>query len=567
MITQLNAANLPSNEEWKFDQEKSEHELVKLVVLHELPFSLVEYKKFRSFISSLNPWFQHMSRTTIKKYCLLAYEEERVEIHDVIERLDSRVSLTADLWTSNQNLGYLCVTLHIIDDGWRLHKLIIKFASVETPHDGPNLFNAMLTTLQAWNIEKKVLFITLDNATTNDSFVESLRKNLLGKSLLLHNGKLLHYRCAAHVLNLIAQEGFKFLKGAIDNIRESVKYIKSSPARKERFEKIVHRVGISCAHRPSLDASTRWNSTYEMLISAAEYMRAFEGLAKEDPQYIYEPSVKDWILSQKLCNMLKVFRDATKVVSGSQYPTINLYFHQMWEVKKMLEKEGSSSEPVIVSMVNEMKKKFKKYWDLSFVNICLPVIVDPRFKLAFLEFRLKKGFENMAATYLFQIELSFHELFHEYSLQAVDCQSKNAESDVKVAETIDNDDPWADWEEVQNVQQMRTTSELEEYLSKETVPVGASLNILEHWKVHSTKYPILARMARDILAIPASTVASESAFSTGERVISDYRSSLKSDTVEALICLQDWIRVKDRKKCNVAGMFDDYDDNDMKLPL
>lgn len=61
---------------------------------------------------------------------------------------------------------------------------------------------------------------------------------------------------------------------------------------------------------------------------------------------------------------------------------------------------------------------------------------------------------------------------------------------------------------------------------------------------HSNIYPALAYIARDLLAAPASTVASESAFSTGERVISDYRSRLTSETIEALICLQDWIRAE-----------------------
>jgi hypothetical protein len=58
----------------------------------------------------------------------------------------------------------------------------------------------------------------------------------------------------------------------------------------------------------------------------------------------------------------------------------------------------------------------------------------------------------------------------------------------------------------------------------------------------SATYPILARMARDILAIPASTVASESVFSGGKKIINEYRSRLSSDTVEALMCLQDWLR-------------------------
>jgi hypothetical protein len=49
-------------------------------------------------------------------------------------------------------------------------------------------------------------------------------------------------------------------------------------------------------------------------------------------------------------------------------------------------------------------------------------------------------------------------------------------------------------------------------------------------------------MARDVLAIPISTVASESAFSTGGRILDDFRSSLTPFMIEALVCSQDWLR-------------------------
>lgn len=49
-------------------------------------------------------------------------------------------------------------------------------------------------------------------------------------------------------------------------------------------------------------------------------------------------------------------------------------------------------------------------------------------------------------------------------------------------------------------------------------------------------------MARDILAIPVSSVASECAFSAGGRVLNKFRSALLPSTVEALICTQDWLR-------------------------
>jgi hypothetical protein len=48
-------------------------------------------------------------------------------------------------------------------------------------------------------------------------------------------------------------------------------------------------------------------------------------------------------------------------------------------------------------------------------------------------------------------------------------------------------------------------------------------------------------MARDILNIHVSTIASESTFSVGGRVIDQYRSSLKPNIVEALVCTRDWL--------------------------
>jgi len=48
-------------------------------------------------------------------------------------------------------------------------------------------------------------------------------------------------------------------------------------------------------------------------------------------------------------------------------------------------------------------------------------------------------------------------------------------------------------------------------------------------------------MAHDIVSIHISTVALESIFSIGELVIDQYRSSLKPDIVEALVCTTDWL--------------------------
>ncbi|KAH9671555.1 BED-type domain-containing protein [Citrus sinensis] len=71
---------------------------------------------------------------------------------------------------------------------------------------------------------------------------------------------------------------------------------------------------------------------------------------------------------------------------------------------------------------------------------------------------------------------------------------------------------------------------------------NAHFDILTWWKLNGHRYPILSQIAKDVLAIPMSTVASESAFSTRGRVLDPFRSSLTHKIVESLICTQNWLR-------------------------
>jgi hypothetical protein len=47
---------------------------------------------------------------------------------------------------------------------------------------------------------------------------------------------------------------------------------------------------------------------------------------------------------------------------------------------------------------------------------------------------------------------------------------------------------------------------------------------------------VLSKMARDVLAVPVSTIAFESAFSTGRRILDPFRSSLSPDMVQVFVC-------------------------------
>lgn len=79
------------------------------------------------------------------------------------------------------------------------------------------------------------------------------------------------------------------------------------------------------------------------------------------------------------------------------------------------------------------------------------------------------------------------------------------------------------------------------YIEEPTLDRTTSVDVLEFWKSQQFRYPDLTKLARDVLCVPVSTVASESAFSLGGRVLDQYRSSMSPPIVEALICTRDWL--------------------------
>ncbi len=52
-------------------------------------------------------------------------------------------------------------------------------------------------------------------------------------------------------------------------------------------------------------------------------------------------------------------------------------------------------------------------------------------------------------------------------------------------------------------------------------------------------------MAKDFMAIPATSSPSERAFSLAKNVITDNRNRLSPDSVTAIMCLQDWFQQTD----------------------
>jgi hypothetical protein len=87
-----------------------------------------------------------VSRITIKNDCIEVFETEKDKIKRILNGVD-RISLTSDYWTSNQTIGYMCLTAHYINSDWKLQKHIIGFNELAPPHSSEEIADGILEIL------------------------------------------------------------------------------------------------------------------------------------------------------------------------------------------------------------------------------------------------------------------------------------------------------------------------------------------------------------------------------------------------------------------------------------
>ncbi|KAM5570626.1 zinc finger BED domain-containing protein RICESLEEPER 2-like [Rosa sericea] len=572
----------------------------RMIVIDELPFSAIERPGFRHFCEVAVPRFEVPCRKVIVKNFLRMYEAKKSELKAELQ--SHCVCLTTDTWTSCQTINYMVITAHFIDYGWKMHKRVLKFCVIPN-HHGNTIGKILENALIEWTIDR-VLTISVDNAAANGVAIEYVRKKMLTWDRKpICGGKFMHVRCLAHIVNLIVRSGLHIMERSVASIRNAIRYVRSSQARTDAFKVCMEQTKVECKKICILDVPTRWNSTYLMLDTALELRKAFDRMAEdedvkyksyfdeeeeleeeEDDQVVHRsrtprkrvgpPKDEDWEKAEIFVNFLRVFYQVTVNVSASLHPTSQLAFHDIVAIKaeiddlfcKPIDGESTETDKLLFQMANKMRKKYSKYFDqLDDINqlFLVAVVLDPRYKLRYFEFNcdnmlgldrseikrrsddVKELLVNLCDLYAASMGAQGSQKSRSGESTAMVTSSSSKSQKTKGRVTGKRKVMLEDWNrQLEEGDQMVVGHEVDRYLLDpiEKPKEGEDWKILLWWKLNGSKYPNLQALARDVLAIQVSTVASESSFSTGKRVIDPYRSSLTPKSVEALICLQNWLK-------------------------
>ncbi|KAI4323070.1 hypothetical protein L6164_022706 [Bauhinia variegata] len=525
----------------KFDQERSQIDLARMIIMHGYPLAMVEHVGFRVFVKNLQPLFDFVPNSSLEFSCIEIYGKEKAKVYDMINKLHGRINVSAEMWFSSENSQFLCLAVHYIDEDWTLQKKILNFVTLDSTHTEDMLPEVIIRCLSEWDIDCKLFALTLDDCSIDDDITLRIKEQISEKRQYSSNCQLLDIRSAAHVLSFIVQDALDALREVIQKIRESIRYIRSSQVIQGKFNEIAQHAGINSKNALVLDCPSRWNSTYGMLETALEYKNAFSIYQEDDPSYSSSLTDEEWEWVSSVTSYLKLTVEITNVFKKNRFATANICFPEICDVHLQLIDWCRSPDPFLSSLALKMKARFDKYWNKCSLALAVAAILDPRFKMKLVEYYYSKIYGSPAVHRIKEVSDGIKELFNAYSIM-VDQGSALPGSSLP-GTCSDSRDRLKGFDKFlhESSQGPSTTSDLDKYLEEPIFPRGNDFNILNWWKVHMPRYPVLSMMARDVLGTPMSTVAQELAFSTGVRVLDPSRSSLNPDTRQAVICTQDWL--------------------------
>ncbi|XP_051184587.1 zinc finger BED domain-containing protein RICESLEEPER 2 [Lolium perenne] len=542
---------------WKYNAREARTALARLIIEDPLVFS--QHRGFSGFTSKICTRFSVPPRKTVCKDVLCVYEDEKAKVKSFFQESHQRVSLSVRTWTSSRLQKYMHLTAHYIDSKWKLNHKILNFCLLDN-HKGEDMAKALDSCLLDWGIEN-VTTITMEDASSNDMAIEYIRTALKNRGASILQGRYLHMRCSAHIVNLVVQDCLEAISPSVSRIRDAVKYVKSSTSRMSAFNKCVQYSKVDSSELLCLDVCTRWNSTYVMLDRAERFEEAFESFLLKDPDYKTElgegngvPQHTDWMHARKFTKFLKHLYRLTCSVSETEDVYSHMLFRHVAGINQRLigfcDGDDNTFKPVAI----KLKEKYIKYWgDPEEMNMLIFVaaILDPRNKQSEhlkVPVLLTYG-ETRGEQVLKKANETLHSLFEEYKCmyEQVGSQGDGSETQPSCSRRSKVNYLFYLWQEKERKAAAAAAAadgrtELERYISEEVVCDDDDFDILLWWKYRRHLFPILSRMARDILAIHMSTVSCESAFSTGGCVLDDFRSSLPPLVVQSLICAQDCVR-------------------------
>lgn len=468
-------------------------------------------------------------------------------------------ALTFDLWSDNyRRRSYITFTMHFIDSDFILQSLTLETKYVSSSHTGECILEEVISVTEDFGIPLKKNFVVTDQGSN------------VKKAIRL--GQMNSHFCLGHGLhNLLTVDGYDSVSELKDIIIKTKKIVKtlryktnqvSSEAdavQKEILSKInnldellsaedddweldnegynalddvplsvlnsinVNDISGSLVHRRNLtlknSTPTRWHSVLALLESFNSQKAAINKLLSKDKKYDLILSDEEDLVIFKLQEFLQKFKDGVNCMSGDKYVSLSLCLVLRTEIEEILT-EDPKDHYLVAKLKQNMTRRLEYRFPVTDILITASLL-DPRFQ------NLKRVDSFLNEKFLTKSEFlkkQFQSLIGEEFFQSSITQTSSSSKILNLAK------------------KHSTNSSLHSDIDKEChilFSLTSDQDALMFWKEKSSAMPVLTKLARKVLCIPATSTPSERVFSVAGLTITNKRSNLAPQNVNKIIFIHD----------------------------
>lgn len=455
--------------------------------------------------------------TTVSRNTEKEMERVRNELISKVQLLiDSRsCSATTDMWTDPfKHLSYITLTLHFIDDSWKLNSNVLftqKFYN-----DRKTAFNIKFELIRKikeigfkGDVLSKLFFVTDQGTNIVCALQQTIRLN-----------------CSCHIINTILRNTFKekyleeslpHIKLLTDEVKNVVTYLK--------YTGLVQHLKSTLQQ----ECETRWNSRLNMLESFDANYEDITNILIERGEIERMNHIEQSTLKM-LITFLKPFRDSSVQLEGNMYPTLELVLPIRTNLLQLLELSTMDSEDLITFKNRSRQFCIEKFVVHKFHKIAL--FFWPNFRqLKILSPNEKEEVIQEVRDMLKEYSTVQSEIIEEESTFSTNLRNCSEEPPNK--KTLFDFSSFKD----SSITIETEVDEVASYMNLNITEQIDPKNLLDWWKNNSYKFPNLVKIVKRVLCIPASSSASERNFSAAGLTLQNRRTSLSSDSVDSILFL------------------------------
>ncbi|KAJ0985806.1 hypothetical protein J5N97_004162 [Dioscorea zingiberensis] len=501
--------------------------LLKWLIEAGLPPSSLDDMLNRSF-KFLNPSVKFWPKEKVQVVTLEVFRSMREDIKASLEQVNSKVSITLNFWTSSEQVYYMCVKCHWIDENWYPHKVLLDVCHIPYPFTGSEIFQVLIRVLKMYNIDNRILSCTHDNS---QHAVHAC--HMLSEELDAQKTPFCYIPCAAHTLNLIIEDGLRTPKPVLSKIREFVLQLNSSAEIAQDFKQIATAYQEGLWKLP-LDTSASWSGDYTMLDIVRKASDSMDTVIRKHEETFGTRNLLS-STEKSVINILhsyfEPFYKITTNLCTSKVQSIGLVLFFMDHVFEMIGAcRDNCRHEWLKGAADDMAARIRSFNNLVYNSFTfMAAVLDPRIKRELIPESLN------TQKYLDEARGYFS---RDYSPNQFPCITNTfsgqdtEEVGVSFAEEIAR--------KRRRASMIAATDELTQYLAEPPVPIA--LDVLDWWRVNSSRYPRLSVMARDYLAVQGTSVEPEELFSSKGDDIRKQQFSLPYASMQPIMCIKSWLQ-------------------------